>query len=84
MTQHYKDKRGKPTIPHLAQEMTEDMSVPARGSKTLKVPMVEGAGQVTFELSYRLVNDEIRSLLELKEPQWSEKKFISRATLRLQ
>jgi hypothetical protein len=83
MTQHYKGKRGKPTIPHLPKEITENISVPARGSKTLKVPMVKGAGQVTFELYYRLVNDEVRSLLDLKEPQWSEKKFISRTTVRL-
>lgn len=77
MAQHYTDKRGKPTVPHLAASATEDMSVPARCTKTFKVPMVEGRGQVTFELHYRLVNDEIRSLLELKQPQWS-KKFINR------
>jgi len=83
MTQHYTDKRGKPTIPHLAQTATEDMSVPALGSKTFKVPMVKGTGQVTFELYYRLVNDEVRNLLDLKEPQWSEKKLINRTSIRL-
>ncbi len=83
LTQHYTDKRGKPTIPHLAKKATKDLSVPARGKKTLKVPMVNGAGQVTFELYYRLVNNEVRSLLKLKEPQWSEKKFITRTTVRL-
>ncbi len=83
MTQRYKDKRGKPTIPHLAKTVTENVSVPARGSRTLKVPLVKGAGQVTFELSYRLVNDEVRKLLKLKEKRWSEKKFIARTTLRL-
>ncbi len=83
MTQHYSDKRGKPTIPHLAATVSEDMSVPAQGTKTLTVPMVKGAGQVTFELYYRLINDEVRTLLDLKEPQWSEKKFIGRTTVRL-
>lgn len=83
MTQRYTDKRGKLTIPHLAAESSEDVSVPARGSKTLKVPMVKGTGQVTFELFYRLVNDEVRTLLDLKEEQWSEKKFIGRTTVRL-
>lgn len=83
MTQHYEDKRGKPTIPHLAKKVTQSIAVPARGSKTLKVPMVKGAGQITFELYYRLVNDEVTTLLDLKEPQWSEKKFISRTTVRL-
>ncbi len=83
LTQHYKDKRGKVTIPHLAVEASEDMSVPAQGSKTLKVPMLEGAGMIVFTLSYRLVNDEVHELLKLKEPQWSEKKFIDKYTLRL-
>ena len=83
MTQHYLDRRGNPTIPHLAKESTADASVPAKGSKTLKVPMVKGAGQVTFELYYRLVNDEVRELLQLEEQQWSEKKLISRTTVRL-
>lgn len=82
MTQHYKDKRGNPTIPHLAKTMTKDVSVPAVGSKTLKVPMVKEAGQIVFELYYRLVNDEVRELLELKEPQWSEKKLITKSVLR--
>lgn len=83
MTQHYKDKRGKVTIPHLAAEMTDDLSIPAQGSKTLKIPMVPGAGQVTFELYYRLVNDEVRELLELKGKQWREKKLITTTTVRL-
>ncbi len=83
MTQHYKDKRGKPTIPHLAKTITENISIPARGKKTLKIPLMKGAGMVTFELYYRLVNDEVRNLLKLKEPQWAEKKFITRTTLRL-
>ncbi len=83
MTQHYKDKRGRPTIPHLAKKITENISIPARGSKKIKVPLVKGAGQVTFELYYRLVNDEVRKLLKLKEPQWSEKKFIARTSIRI-
>jgi len=83
MTQHYKDKRGNPTIPHLAKEMTPNPAVPARGSRTLSVPMLKGTGQVTFELYYRLVNDEVRELLDLKGAQWGEKKFISRTTVRL-
>ena len=83
MTSHYLDKRGNPTIPHLAQTITENVSIPAQGSKTLSVPLMEGAGQVTFELYYRLVNDEVSNLLELKAPQWREKKFIARTTVRL-
>lgn len=83
LTRHYKDKRGNPTIPHLAMSASKDASVPANSSQSLKVPMVKGAGQVAFELYYRLVNDEVRGLLELEGAPWDEKKFITRTSLRL-
>ncbi|OQX59825.1 MAG: hypothetical protein B5M52_02105 [Helicobacteraceae bacterium 4484_230] len=83
LTRHYKDKRGKPTIPHLAKEMSKDMSIPANGSRTFSLPLVKGAGMIVVTLSYRLVNDEVHKLLGLKEPQWSEKKLIDRFNLRL-
>lgn len=82
LTQHYTDKRGKPTIPHLAVEATNDVSIPANGSRTVKLPWVEGTGLVDIQLSYRLVNDEIREMLELKEPIWSKKMFIDKAVFR--
>ena len=83
LTTHYKDKRGKVTIPHLAKEASEDMSVPANGSKMMNFPIDKGTGTVVITLSYRLVNDEVHNLLKLKEPQWAEKKFIDKFTLRL-
>lgn len=82
LTRHYTDKRGKPTIPHLALKESKDLSVPANGSRTFKITKAEGAGNAVITLSYRLVNDEVRSLLDLKEAQWSQKKFIDRVNLR--
>ncbi len=84
LTRHYTSKRGKPTIPHLAVEATEDLSVPAKGSRSVKFPMAEGAGAASVALSYRLVNDEVREILELKEPIWSKKFYIDTATYRIQ
>ena len=83
LTRHYTSKRGKPTIPHLAVEMSEDLSVPAKGKRTVKFPMAEGAGTASVALSYRLVNEEVHDLLKLKEPIWSKKFAIDNATLRV-
>ena len=84
LTRHYKSKRGKPTIPHLAVEASEDLSVPAKGTRSVKFPMAEGAGAASVALSYRLVNDEVRGILKLKEPIWSKKFYIDTATYRIQ
>ena len=84
LTRHYTSKRGKPTIPHLAAEMTEDLSVPAKGTRLLHFPIVEGAGAASVALAYRLVNDEVREILDLKEPIWSRKFDIDTATCRIQ
>jgi cytochrome c551/c552 len=77
LTRHYTSKRGKPTIPHLAVEQSVDNSIPAQGSKSLKFPLADGADSVTITLSYRLVNDEIRTMLDLKEKIWSKKMLIN-------
>jgi len=83
LTAHYLDRHGKATIPHLATKITETPSIPAHGEKRLIVPIVRGAKEVHMTLYYRLVNNEVRSLLHLKEPQWSEKKFITQTSLQL-
>ncbi|MCD6258491.1 MAG: hypothetical protein J7J31_02695 [Helicobacteraceae bacterium] len=83
LTRHYTDKREKPTIPHLAVEASKDMSIPANGKRILKVENVPGANRVEVILSYRLVNDEVHSLLKLKEPIWSQKFFITSKTIKL-
>jgi hypothetical protein len=82
LSTHYTDKRGNPTIPHLAVSATEDLSVPANGKRTVKFPVVEGAGAAVIKLYYRLVNDEVHKMLDLKEPIWSKKMFIDKVTHR--
>ena len=83
LTRYYKRKRGKATIPHLAIEMSQDMSIPALGKKVLKVKNIEGATSLNVKVYYRLVNDEVRSILNLKEAMWSKKTLITSKTLRL-
>jgi len=83
LTRHYKRKRGKATIPHLAIEASEDMSIPALGKKVLKVKTVAGASSVNVKVYYRLVNDVVRSILDLKEAIWSKKSLITSKNLKL-
>ena len=83
LTRHYTRKKSKPTIAHLAKKQSKDVSIPAKGKKVLKVPTVKGATSVEVTLSYRLVNDEVRELLKLKEAIWSNKSFITKTTLKL-
>lgn len=84
LTRHYIRRGDKPTIPHLAEKQSADMSIPAQGKKVLKIANVKGATSVDVKLNYRLVNDEVRTLLDLKEANWSEKHFINEASLKLQ
>lgn len=83
LTRHYTRKRGRVGIPHLAKDMSQDMSIPAKGKKILKVKKVDGANSVEVKLFYRLVNDEVRTLLELKDPIWAKKSFITSKTIKL-
>lgn len=83
LTTYYKDKRGKATIPHLAVNSSDDLSVPANGKRVLKTPAQRGADRVEVTLYYRLVNDEVHSLLDLTEPIWSQKFFITSKSISL-
>ena len=83
LTRHYTSKRGKPTIPHLAVSSSKDVSVPARGKRSIKVVKVDGASSVEVKLYYRLVNDEVRGILKLKGDTWSKKSFITSKNLKL-
>jgi len=83
LTTYYKDKRGKATIPHLALSSSEDLSVPANGKRVLKALTQRGADRVEVALYYRLVNDEVLSLLDLSEPIWSKKFFITSRSISL-
>ena len=83
LTQKFKRKRGKKSIPHIATESTPEMSIPAKGKKTLLIPLAKGSNRVEVSVYYRLVNDEIHSLLKLKDPIWSERFLIVSKRLKL-
>ncbi len=81
LSQKYISKRDKRTIPHLAVKISKDNSIPAMGSKTLREPWPKEASSVVVSVSYRLVNDEVRELLDLKEDIWSKKMFITQESV---
>ena len=83
LTTHYTRKRKKITTPHLAKKMSKDMSIPAYGKKVLKVATIKGAKKVTVNVSYVLVNSEVRSLLKLKGDNWAKRHFIVKKSLSL-
>jgi len=83
LTRYYTSKRNKQTIPHLAVSMTKDTSIPAEGKKILKVKKLQGATDVEVKIYYRLVNDKVRSILQLKEKIWSRKSLITSKSLHL-
>jgi nitrate/TMAO reductase-like tetraheme cytochrome c subunit len=83
LTSRFVNKRGKPTIPHLAAKTIEAASIPANGTKTYTIAVNGSFDQAAVIVSYRLVNDEIREMLELKDPIWSKKMLIKKVTVKL-
>ena len=83
LTTHYKRKSNKISIAHLAKSASKDLSIPAKGKKVLKVAKVQDATSVEVELNYVLVNKEVRTLLGLKDRNWSRKNYITRKILEL-
>lgn len=83
LSSHYLNKRGKPTIPHLAAKTIQNISIPAQGMKAFALPIAPGSDQAVITVSYRLVNDEIRDMLDLKDPIWSKKMVIKKVNLKL-
>lgn len=83
LTSRFLTKRDKPTIAHLAKKTIENGSIPAQGLKTFSLPLVAGADEVSVVVSYRLVNDEVREMLDLKDPIWSKKMMIEKVRLKL-
>lgn len=83
LTTTYQRKRGKASTPHMARKQSKNMSIPAKGKKVLKVDKATGAKSVEVSLSYRLVNDEIRGMLKLKDSIWSKKFPITKASRKL-
>lgn len=83
ITTRYLSKRGKPTVPHLAAKIVQSIAIPAQGSKAFSLPIPSGSDGAGIVVSYRLVNDEIRELLELKDPIWSKKMVIKKVSIKL-
>jgi len=83
LTRHYIRKHKKVGIAHLAVKQSRDMSIKAHGKTTVRLPLAEGADSVEVTLYYRLVNDEVRNLLDLKDQIWSHKNFITKSSLNL-
>lgn len=81
LTTYYKSKRGKATIPHLAVEASKDLSIPANGKRVLKMDLKDGANEINVKLYYRLVNDEVRSILKLKDEIFSRKMLITETSI---
>lgn len=69
----YLNKRGKPTLPHLAAKAVNRFSIGSQEAKSYKIPIAKGAQEAKIGVYYRLVNDEVRDLLDLKEAIWSKK-----------
>lgn len=83
ITSKYFSKRGKPTIPHVGAKFSEQDAVPAQGSKTYSFPLAPGAQNAVITVYYRLVNDEVREMLDLKEAIWSKKMLIQKINQKL-
>ena len=83
LTRHYTRRRNKPAIPHLAKKQTKDLSVPAKGERTIRLSLPKEATSVKVTLSYKLANDEIINLLKLTQPIWKKEFFITSKTLTL-
>ncbi len=83
LTSIYTRRKGKPTIPHLAQEIVKNDSIAAMSSKSFKIKNIKEATSLEVKLFYRLVNDEVRDILKLKDKIWSEKTFITSKEIKL-
>jgi nitrate/TMAO reductase-like tetraheme cytochrome c subunit len=83
LTTHYTRRKGKATIPHMAEKASTNMSIPAKGKKIIEMKNVAGATSLSVKVYYRLVNDEVRSILKLKDEMWSNKTLVTSNSLKL-
>ncbi len=83
LTSQFLNKRMKKSVPHCAVKTSEDMSIPGMQTKVFPFGIEKGAQAVNVKVYYRLVNDEIRKVLDLKEKIWSEKMLITQGRIKL-
>ena len=82
LTAHYKSRRGRPTIPHLAKKQDTSEHIKAMDKKVLEFITDKDTKPVEVMVWFKLVNDEIADILQLKEKQWQEKKLIVRQNIK--
>ncbi len=83
LTRYYKRKGDRTSVAHLAIKASEDTSVPAKGKKVIILDKLNGATSIEVKVYYRLVNDEVRKLLKLKDPIWSRKSLVTSGSIEL-
>ena len=83
LTQHYISKRGRKTIPHLSLSKSGNFSIATHSTKVFQLPLNSNAERVRVTLYYKLVNDEVRGILKLKDAIWSKKYFIAQKELQI-
>jgi len=83
LTNKFTRRKGKVTIPHAAEKMSKDMSIPALSKRVIKVLTVSGAKSVKVKLYYRLVNAQVHKILDLKDAIWSKKTLIASEKIKL-
>lgn len=83
LTTTYKRKMDREAFPVIATKKSQDLSIPAKGQRNINIKKMKDASLVDIKLSYRLVNDELRTMLDLKEPIWSKKFYITQISQKL-
>jgi hypothetical protein len=83
LTRKYIRRHAKASTPHLAKKQSADMSIPAHGKRVLVVSIPKNANDVDVKVFYRLVNDEVRTLLDLKGTIWSKTMPVTSKSMRL-
>ncbi len=84
LTSQFLNKRKKKSVPHCATEIIENEFIPAKGKKVYRMSVPEGAKKVKVVVSFRLVNDDIVQILDLKEEIWSKKMLVSKKVMNLE
>ncbi len=82
LTTHYKSKRGRPTIPHMAVTQKSDVEFEPYKARTFKFKRIKMSQEAVVRVSFQLVNDEIAEILDLKEKRWRQKRLIQEVKAR--
>lgn len=83
LTSSFLDRRNKPTVAHSAKKIVKNEFVPAQGKKVYMINIPKGAKKVSVKVWYRLVNEDIVTLLKLEEERWSERMLITKKIFKL-